>query len=634
MILDRVDVKGFRRLKSVTAYVGRKTIALVGPNEAGKSSFLGALRLFENFESVPPSAFSRSLRASGRDPGEDVVVLWFALEQSQIESLAALPFEVKPTHYRLHKKVGGDINFSFHPSPRASRSVKDEAISALDRAINAVRAARGIDAENTDEQFEADATSIYSALRDDGEFDAQAWERIMNPMLAGAEGVPGDTLAAITSFNLWARPDMSAAEALRSHLRIQTPAIAMFGDRERAIHADNPLDDPETQQSVALANLLGVAGLALEQIRANRSDRAYVRQLLDEANEALAVFFAHHWRQEEIAVGFDLDGDNLRIMVKDLRRGSAGWLDITDRSDGLRVFVALATFLRRREDVIPPILLIDEAEQHLHWNAQSDLVRMLQSLDQIQQVIYTTHSPGCLPADIGSGVRFVEPLDDGVSTIRHDFWWLQSGNHVGFNPLLIVMGAGAAAFSGLRSALLVEGAADMLLLPSLIKLATNTQDLDYQVAPGIAVASKSDMERLDLVASRVAFLVDGDQAGAEWRTQLARAGVADARIRALPDGVALEDLLDRDFYLDAVDSFLRENERPNRQALSSGPIKSAFNTWATETGVALPGPIAVAEQILGRHESRERAIKLDARRRKALKALHAWADSVLAIPVD
>jgi hypothetical protein len=632
LILDRVDVKGFRRLKSVTTYVGRKTIALVGPNEAGKSSFLAALRLFENSEPVPPASFSRSLRALGRQPNEDVVVLWFALEELHTEAVTALPLADKPTHFRLHKKVGGEVAYSFHPTPTVRTSITSRAAEVLGAALESIRVFRGIDENNPDSQFEADADSISSALIGDAEFDGEAWDRVMNPMLAGTEDVGEDILAAMTPFNVWARPDVSVSTTLRSHLQIKAPAIAMFGDRERAIRADNPIDETDTQESIALANLLSVAGLALEQIRANRDDRAYVRQLLDDANDSLATFFSEHWRQEEIAVGFDLDGDNLRVMVKDLRKGSSGWLDITDRSDGLRVFVALATFLRRREDAIPPILLIDEAEQHLHWNAQSDLVRMLQNLERIQQVIYTTHSPGCLPADIGSGVRFVEPLDDGVSTIRHDFWSLQSGTHVGFNPLLMVMGAGAAAFSGLRSALLVEGATDMLLLPSLIKLATALQDLDYQVAPGIAVASKADMQRLDLAASRVAFLVDGDDAGREWEAQLTTAGVEESRIRQLPKGVALEDLLDRDFYLDAVEKFLPAEHRPDRNALATGPIKSALSAWAADVGAALPGPVAVAEEILGGHESRQHPIKLNPKTKKELHALHVWAKSVLAIP--
>jgi predicted ATP-dependent endonuclease of OLD family len=276
----------------------------------------------------------------------------------------------------------------------------------------------------------------------------------------------------------------------------------------------------------------------------------------------------------------------------------------------------------------PPILLIDEAEQHLHQNAQGDLIRMLQELSAVQQVIYTTHSPACLPADLGNGVRFVEPITGGLSTIRHDFWSLDRNEHVGFNPLLIVMGAGAAAFSSLRGALIAEGVSDMLLLPTLIKLATGKPELIYQVSPGIATASKGDMAKLDLVASRVAYVVDGDEGGNAWKQQLEGANVPKNRIRSLPAGVGLEDLLDRDFYLDAV----AELGGIERAALDSAavdvPIKSAVDTLKLKPRPA--GPIAFAEFVLGRHESGEAPILLRADKKRLLKDLDAWALKAIA----
>lgn len=634
-MLDRIQVFGYKRLRDVSVYVGRKTVALVGPNEAGKSSLLSALRLFDNTDAVPASSFSRSLRAQGRDPDEDVVVLWFSLSAEQQKRIRALPISNPPTHYLRHKRVNGQFAFSFHPSPRSKPITLFNMEREMSAAVGIVRSIRGITDDVPDAQFEADVSALQSTEAGQA-FDGDAWERVFTDLLVSDdsdfEKTERSVIRSIRDYDQWGRPDRSVSVALRDWLGMRDPSFALFGGPERAISADNLLDDPTTQQSIALANLLEVAELSLEHLRANRTDRAYTRQLLDDANARLQVFFASRWSQEQIAVGLDLDGDNLRVIVKDLRKGSVGWLDITDRSDGLRMFVALATFLARRGDQVPPILLIDEAEQHLHVNAQSDLVRMLQSLAEIQQVIYTTHSPACLPTDIGNGVRFVEPLEDGVSRIRHDFWSLSSNGHIGFNPLLILMGAGAAAFSGLRSALLVEGASDMLLLPTLIKLATGANELDYQIAPGIAVASKADMQRLDLVASRVGFMVDGDPAGEDWRSQLIAAGMNERRVYMLPQGVAIEDLLDRAFYLETLGAFLDPKRPIVAEELGDGPIKGAVEAWGERNKVALPGPVVVVEHILGMHESREREIKLADQHITLLKGIHAWARKTLVAP--
>lgn len=273
--------------------------------------------------------------------------------------------------------------------------------------------------------------------------------------------------------------------------------------------------------------------------------------------------------------------------------------------------------------------MIDEAEQHLHINAQSDLVRTLQDLTKIQQVIYTTHSPGCLPADLGNGIRFVQPKEDCVSTIRHDFWSLSAGDHVGFNPLLMAMGAGATAFSGLRNSLLVEGASDILLLPTIIKLATGASELPYQVAPGISVASKNDMARMDLAASRVAFLVDGDGGGDDWREQLEAAGVNPSRVNQLPNNVAAEDLLDGTFFIESVNGILTVAGHKPIVGVpeGSGPIKAGLASWLSAHKVSI-GPVAIAEHILGAHESGKRSIVLNPERVDSIASIDRWAPEI------
>lgn len=179
------------------------------------------------------------------------------------------------------------------------------------------------------------------------------------------------------------------------------------------------------------------------------------------------------------------------------------------------MFVALAAFVATRSTVTSPVLLIDEAETHLHYDAQADLVNMLLTQGEAAQVIYTTHSPGCLPPDLGTGIRVIAPAqsDPAISEVRNAFWV----DHVaGFSPLLFAMGAGAAAFTTTRYAVIAEGASEMILLPSLIRAATGLDFLPYQVAPGLSEAPTSQYPKLDLQAARVAFAVDGDSGGSRF----------------------------------------------------------------------------------------------------------------------
>src|SRR5206468_181099 len=96
----------------------------------------------------------------------------------------------------------------------------------------------------------------------------------------------------------------------------------------------------------------------------------------------------------------------------------------------------------------------------------ADLVRAFEQQSLAAKIIYTTHSAGCLPSDLGTSVRVVEPIPDtDRSRIRNDFW----GTSAGFSPLLMAMGASALAFTPTRRAVLAEGPSDLLLLPSLLK---------------------------------------------------------------------------------------------------------------------------------------------------------------------
>lgn len=632
-MLDRIEIFGYRRFAKAEAYVGRKTVAFVGPNEAGKSSVLSALRLFDSHDAVPGTDSSRSQREKVLDPSRAMVRLSFTLDDAQVTLAQALPIEADLLrHLTFTKAASGKISYGFDPVPVLASSVMDGLLRAwpdvrktLERAYNALP-------EGEESSFDdTDLDAISEFLSGQGKSPhVEIWEGVNDGVTEHLEDNEklAARVAAFRTYYEWARPGANLHTLVYGRISGALPVFVQFTEDLRSIRAEYSIDDTAIDSDPALGNLLRLAQFPLDQIRGALGEPDYLRELEERANERLKTFFTEKWKQEQITVGLKVTEEFLHVDVKDLTDGGPGWIKITERSDGLRTFVALAAFLDSGSFERPPILLIDEAEQHLHQNAQGDLIRMLQELTEVGQVLYTTHSPACLPADLGNGVRFVEPIASGHSVIRHDFWSLDRNEHVGFNPLLVVMGAGAAAFSSLRSALIAEGVSDMLLLPTLIKLATNAAELPYQVSPGIATASRADMAKLDLVASRVAYLVDGDGGGKSWQSQLEQAEVPKARIRSLPDGVGLEDLLDRNFYLDAVAELGRIDRTELAKAATGVPIKSAVDALKLNPKPA--GPVAFAEFVLGRHESRQVQIVLNPASKRVLRNLDSWVRKTIA----
>jgi predicted ATP-dependent endonuclease of OLD family len=121
------------------------------------------------------------------------------------------------------------------------------------------------------------------------------------------------------------------------------------------------------------------------------------------------------------------------------------------------------------------------------------------------------------------------------------------------------MGASALAFASTRRAVIGEGAADAILLPTILRQANGLDRLQYQVAPGLANVDAAAIRELDLVAARVAYVLDGDAAGDAKENLLIDTGVPKGRILRLGSRrseIVLEDLLDPDVYLEAVNDEL------------------------------------------------------------------------------
>jgi predicted ATP-dependent endonuclease of OLD family len=273
---------------------------------------------------------------------------------------------------------------------------------------------------------------------------------------------------------------------------------------------------------------------------------------------------------------------------------------------------------------VAPILLIDEADIHLHYDAQADLIQMLSRQQQAAQVIYTTHSAGCLPQDLGTGVRLVEPNEDQERSGVENWPWQKDQ---GFGPLLLGMGASTLAFVPTRAALIGEGGSDVVLLPTLIRQAVGLQTLDFQVAPGAAEASGATSAHIDFQGSKVAWLVDGDKGGADNRRNLGSSNIPSERIFTLGgegSGLTTEDLVQTEVLVDAVNEELRRSHGEDAARLLIGNVPSPgrwrnLKTWCEAEGLAVPNKGAVAHRIADQRHVRP---LVAADRVEMLRALH------------
>lgn len=170
----------------------------------------------------------------------------------------------------------------------------------------------------------------------------------------------------------------------------------------------------------------------------------------------------------------------------------------------------------------------------------------------------------------------------------------------------------------------------MILLPTLIRKATGEPTLLYQVAPGLSNVKTTDAELFE-VATKIAYLTDGDRGGQTLRKQLVEAGVPEMFILSLPKNKALEDLLTPECYLLAVNEHLREGgwtgQEISEPDLATKPsFAPAVKAWCeAQTIKHVPGKAAIASRLAANPDR----IELQPVAVEALKKLHEELKALL-----
>lgn len=587
MRLETIEFRGYKRLLDARSNVSGRTVAFVGPNEAGKSSVLQALEWStdDNAGALPVRAQHRGDKRPS--PDTHVVTSIYRLEEADLDALSALDIDPEPeitaqSVGMLHswRRADGTRGTHLTTTIQRSRAPFDAAEQAVGKAVQEIERLGQIG----DDRLESFLSAQVSLNRAESTLNtsSEEWTGYMFTVLADTVTELRDLCAQI-DFVADLPPEVDSArlalklatdrlqgvldasnkpdpesEILRV-LAEKIPRFILFADSDRDLAESYDLSNEtvRTEPPAPLKNVLRVAGTEVDEVweAIAGDDPATLRTLEKRVNRHLQLRLTPHWSQSELAVELRFNkGGVVEVNVNEYDRSDGEITPISERSDGLRTFLGLVCFLVAGDYEVPPVLMIDEAERNLHYDAQADLVRVLTHDLTVNKVLYTMHSPGCLPLDLGTGIRVVHrDTENGTSTLRNTFW---TDAEPGFSRLLFVMGAQAAAFSEFRRAVLTEGVSDMILLPTLLRNANDGSPLTFQVAFGLSNMTVPDA--IGTVALRTAFLVDGDDSGATMRSKLRKEGVPDTHILQLPPGKAIEDLVDRDTYLKTVNEFLSD----------------------------------------------------------------------------
>lgn len=524
MELQSIKLKGFRRFAQETELkTNGKLVAILGPNEAGKTSLLKAIAHVGDATPFPSYDLTRGMPRSDDDI---IITSRFRLND---DDLAAARLD-HPTWYILKKKVTGGQMYSFEPDvPPRDTTYRKKLLAALDK-IRKNNKLWGRLVQEYDDVMETFDDAIEALSSAEETLDTDALNALSTlALFADANSNKNDPkyfseLSAQIEAQLSQENEKTPKQFAQDVIYGRLPQVLFFSNEDRLLKGSYTLEELTEGVPPALENLCKVAKIdATEFVTAIReNDPTAIARLKSLANDELKVQ-AEGWSQSSVHVAIDVNNSEIQIMV---REENYQFTRLAERSDGLRQFVALQAFTSCSR-VENPILLIDEAEMRLHYDAQADLVQILSKQSVSSKIIYTTHSAGCLPEDLGNGVRLVDCIrnEDGTagSAVKNHFW---NRNEGGLDPLLIGMGAATLAFFPIRRALLTEGESDMLLLPTMLREALGVRCLTFQIVPGLSKTSGINLPILARNGKGVAFALDFDKGGRSLEEKIVAAAFA------------------------------------------------------------------------------------------------------------
>jgi hypothetical protein len=652
MRLIKFMVQHFRSVTDSGWIDAEQVSALIGVNESGKTNLLlplWKLNPAREGEIKPTSDFPKANYAAVREkPGD----FWFIHAQFSTDELAVSLSKLTGLDRSLldvvyvAKNFAGNIWVNFPKFQKVTSIPTSELQQQLDLAASEISAMTQLAKEGTLKETMLEAIAGVRSRAAEESNDMSVIVAIVETLKKQIPDTPASTSSIVPRFMLL----LETLDGMQERLKAPLPAEATgvrdlilknlpkfvfysnYGNLDSEIYLPHVVENlkredlgaREAAKARTLRVLFSFVRLKPEEIlelgkdfpqAANRSptpeEIAAIATkkrertiLLNSAGTDLTKNFRNWWKQGDYTFEFQADGDHFRIWVSDARRPEK--VELEDRSSGLQWFLSfyLIFLVESRGDHRNAILLLDEPGLSLHPLAQRDLSAFFENLAKTNQIIYTTHSPFLVDADMLDRVRKVYVSEDGSTKASSDL-------RAGFEDPR-KSGATYAIYSALNmnvaesmlygcNPVVVEGPSDQHYLATIKIILIGNKRISPKRE--IVFPPSHGANDAKVVASILSgkdeilpvMLLDGDPAGKKMARDLQNGLYQSAKDKILLtdryagfENSEIEDLFPTAFLAGVVDRWGRRAETPFADVVRSGkPIVPQIETWAKSQQIEL-----------------------------------------------
>lgn len=326
MRLISARVKGYGRIVDSKVNLDAKVIAVVGPNEAGKTTLLNALAFVDRGGEIP---LPQRSRAGDTTDATQVTTFDYVLEEDDQDALVALDLQELPTRAAISRTASGEkLYVNLTPRPVKAVAPLADAMPVLATALAASDFEQWIDpdtvyadpasdaARDYRTELQSIADAVQDAVREPG---ADLTDEVLETTRSLLAVTLGDNSGAVelgvayTTILSWAEREDPAKEA-RDLIWERTPTFVLFDEEDRSIQSTYNFDQVANPPR-ALANLAGMASFDLAELYRliQSGDTARRRSAIVKANKRMDALFEEAWKQSRLSVHFEVDGADLRI---------------------------------------------------------------------------------------------------------------------------------------------------------------------------------------------------------------------------------------------------------------------------------------------------------------------------------